>query len=77
MRYVNWGVVSRHSHAPILISLLLSNEPLHLFYRSYLQTQPFLLSSPSLPCYCISFIRLPTSMTRMKVLCRTYVMVHY
>lgn len=37
MRYVNWGVVSRHSHAPILISVLLSNNSLHLFSnrRSY------------------------------------------
>lgn len=49
MRYVNWGVVSRHSHAPILISLLLSNDLLHLFYRGcYLQNATVLRFS--LPC---------------------------
>lgn len=59
MRYVNWGVVSRHSHAPILISLLLSNDLLHLFYRDcYSQNATVLLFfSPSfLPFH--SFVRL-------------------
>lgn len=77
MRYVNWGVVSRHSHAPILISLLLSNDLLHLFYRGfYLQNATILRFS--LPCllHLLCFIhssalRQLISVTCTKVSCRT------
>lgn len=59
MRYVNWGVVSRHSHAPILISLLLSNDLLHLFYRDcYSQNATVLLFFSPLFLPFHSFVRL-------------------